>query len=250
MQFIIENLPRAKNVCVEHFSCIGPISVNKWSLPPAMLSGKELPFLETFDLSLGFGRRSNASTLMTNDVFDLPPMRSPFLRSLRIYSFYIPFDPTTLSSLELVNSMNHPLPSPSTFIDMLRSCLNVQVLKLRFWIPNISFASDLEPTINLPSLKKLDVLDVVPSCFNLWSHIAFPQHPTLSITFNLDDHSFYPVQWSTEWNSMNRIIERDYSLPIDGIALFQVPVNDRDSSHLAFFSSNPAAQAPKFTGLF
>jgi hypothetical protein len=246
IQFIFENLHRAKRILCNGFPPVG-----KWEIPLDALSGKELPFLQDLIICLAPGRQSQNLTL--DDTFDLPPMHVPSIRSVKIFNLYIPFNPSTLTHLELWNVHGYRAPSASNFFAMLRPCVKLQALTIAGeWIPDIAPTSNLEPTITLPYLTSLSMVGKVTSCVTLWSHVAFKPHISPSVTFVLRVAGSPVEQWSAAPNRMGRLMNRDSgsSSPINGLAVFPAAGDSENAANLAFLSSSPAARARKFPGFF
>jgi hypothetical protein len=137
---------------------------------PAVLLGRDLPFLEVLDVSFVGGK------LSVSDFFELPPMRAPRLQRLRLRGYYVPFNGSALTHLVLrfgpCAMVRHTLPSPSQFLDMLRPCARLQTLILVLCIPNITRAN--EPTILLAYLTRLQVYSTISRGLALCSHLVFP----------------------------------------------------------------------------
>ncbi|KAI0032164.1 hypothetical protein K488DRAFT_86142 [Vararia minispora EC-137] len=187
--FALSNLHRARTIAFSnlHLYCVQERKLGPWPFDPYVLSGDELPMLEEVKLELqGFSQQPR----LGQDVFSLTPIRAPRLRSVSLINVYIPFDPSTLTSLQLHNyrSLVHetgPLlsPTPNQFLRILSSCTNLHTLDLYDYIPPDLLPAD-KPTINLRRLQKLFVSDSsFGRCRALWSHLDL--HPTTRIALTL-----------------------------------------------------------------
>ncbi|KAI0031700.1 hypothetical protein K488DRAFT_86549 [Vararia minispora EC-137] len=173
IDFVKDNFSRASQIKVQRISATATSTVldNGWTFDPADLSGVSFPFLEV--LNLDFTQGSDYAVLFTAEsVYDLPPINSPRLQSLRFAFFYVPFDARTLLSLSLSRPSEWPFHPPSHFFEMLQSCIKLRSLRLDKWIPDIPYSA--QKTISLPSLTDVEVVDQDERCLALWSHLSLP----------------------------------------------------------------------------
>ncbi|KAI0027832.1 hypothetical protein K488DRAFT_90404 [Vararia minispora EC-137] len=169
VQFMVDHLQRCREIVVARCQDTDADTVR---LDFAVFSGKELPHLQKLDLSLS----THHARLVSDLAFEFPAMVSPQLHTLRLDSIYVPFNAATLTHLELIRtSYAQPLPSASQFLDILRSCRKLQILDLRYWVPEgLTIAQ--HASVSLPSLQRLDVSEKDEKCLVLDSHLSLPPH--------------------------------------------------------------------------
>lgn len=155
---------------------------NYYPFSPDVFSAREFRSLETLSVFL-----IQRGVLISEPVdphihlaWELPPMRAPRLRTLSIRAAALPFEPSTLTSLTLEYATMFP--SASFFLDMLRKCVNLQILSLSESIPEeLVFAT--KPSISLPCLSQLTIDDDTDPLLVLVSHLSIPA--TAQRTFKL-----------------------------------------------------------------
>ncbi|KAI0027807.1 hypothetical protein K488DRAFT_90426 [Vararia minispora EC-137] len=213
-EFVVNHLHSAQSVKVFQIYEDGPGHVNRWPISPAGLSGTSLPFLERLHLLLG-GRKEHWQSI-TSDTFELPPIRTPKLRILVLWNYYVSFDASTLTTLMLNRQTPHTLPSAAHVLNILRLCVKLETLGLTYWIPD-SLPSAETPDISLPCLTYIYIHDNWVRCTSLWSHLLVP--PAARRHFTLVDTSSNEAETDSNLDMLERGLKQSLSVPIHGLCI-------------------------------
>ncbi|KZV61727.1 hypothetical protein PENSPDRAFT_759230 [Peniophora sp. CONT] len=139
------------------------------------------PYVPTYPL----GAWADEALALTAEACHSPAFDSPQLKNLRLTNIFLPFDPSTLTTLVLNRVFDTTplvLPPAAPFLDMLRRCVHVQELTLRHWIPELQASITVtEPPIELPSLEKLSLTGHQSRILTLWSLLKVPTSTILDI---------------------------------------------------------------------
>ncbi|KZV62805.1 hypothetical protein PENSPDRAFT_233192 [Peniophora sp. CONT] len=151
------------------------------NLDPGLFSKSAFPHLQELVLS-STTDPYQTNPALTAEILELPEMVAPNLRSLRLQDYLISFDPSALTSLELIFSWQFSIEPTSTslyskrdFLKMLPRFHNLRSLKLERCIPLLSFGVDEEEkTVFLGSLEDVHLNDNIRRCLSLLSRLSAP----------------------------------------------------------------------------
>ncbi|VDB91516.1 unnamed protein product [Peniophora sp. CBMAI 1063] len=235
-----------------------------WHFSPKDLKDMSFPLLEELTLKM-FERVGPSQTHMKPDIYTLPPIDAPRLRRLALQDYFIPFNPTNLTSLELVY-LFHPsddeLPPPAQFWEMLSGCLNLRRLSLESCLPDITLTTN-EPSaaIHLMHLREVRIADTIDRARALWSHIRIPTSTNielrLSATWGRATDSPGPEDLTSHETSFFRFITAlaphvraaATTRPIYGLGAYD-DVQDGDGAHFVLATRVPGAFFQDQTGPF
>jgi hypothetical protein len=240
-EFITETMSHANYISIYHVISTS-FGVDNWLFDSATFAGRNFPALEVFTVNRPY--QENRPGFITDKVFKLPPICAPALRKVCFDNFFVPFDGSTLTDLQLVRDIDcqDPLPSSSQFLDMLNSCQKLQLLQLSHWIPDdIAHAVACKPTAFLPSLTTLQVLDCATRCISLWSHLATPKNTERRITMHNID---FQGESEVYLYHIHDIARRDLSFSIHALSIYQARMS---TIVISFQVSRPGARGSEWS---
>ncbi|KZV61657.1 hypothetical protein PENSPDRAFT_759297 [Peniophora sp. CONT] len=179
LELALQHLHRAREIVIA-----GNIQLN--TIIPG-LHEQCLPSLKSLKLRRDTNFRTAAET-----VYSIPQTFSaPNLRHLEFRNVFVQSSqcwPTNLVSLKLHRSshtdVSH-LPSPESFLDILRSCVNLSELELKDYIPDLAQLSEAERNnpISLTSLRRLNVDQDRVNTLRLWRMLVISPSAVLKIAW-------------------------------------------------------------------
>lgn len=190
MRFVLDNLARAATLVVNENNP----SLNAWPMDPSTLSRQPFPSLTSLDIRLILYNDDGRLLALTSDIYDLPPIHAPLLRSLILENYMISFSANSLTRLSLTFSTPVYLHTPRQFLDLLRSGTQMEHLELGNCIPLLGQPRDGEQSasLDMPNLRYLGLDDNIERCLRLWPYFSIL--PETRVVINLQDVSqSYPA---------------------------------------------------------
>lgn len=167
MELVTADLSRARTISIAAPGA-DSTSIGKFKVKPSMLLGKRFEHLVSLTISTFFTGRSSETA--GEPIHESAPMWAPQLKSLKFRGFFVPFEPSTLTSLVL-QDRNKVISLPSeTLFDILRSAVSLEKLELLYWIPGTLVPSRV-PTLSLTGLKSIKITDELECGVSFWSHL-------------------------------------------------------------------------------
>ncbi|KZV74846.1 hypothetical protein PENSPDRAFT_748950 [Peniophora sp. CONT] len=253
VDFVIDHLPTAR--AVEIGERLWKPTVD-YTLEPAVFSQRSFPSLETLVLSLA--KREEQMALLTVDVWELPPPITPLLKTLRLACMALPFNPTTLTTLNISFDETPPqLYSSEYFLNMLRQCKLLQELELSHASPPCALkpSEEYQP-VELMSLERLLLEDDINTCIGVWNHITVsPSCTDLFHLHKIENH--YP-----DFCSYLRVVPSHFgsafAVPIVGLSVWDSPYLDHEDPEsvglidatACWHVSDPGKENSNWTGPF
>ncbi|KZV62806.1 hypothetical protein PENSPDRAFT_657813 [Peniophora sp. CONT] len=141
------------------------------NIDPGLFTKTTFPHLKRLEL-LSETSPYGKNPAITADIFELPEMVAPSLRSLRLKNYMISFDPSTLTTLSLALSLTLPIYSSRGFLKMIRRCHRLRSLKLVGCIPQLPLGVAEVDVVLLTLLEELHIEGNVRRCLGLLSHLS------------------------------------------------------------------------------
>ncbi|KZV76278.1 hypothetical protein PENSPDRAFT_747740 [Peniophora sp. CONT] len=170
VDFIVEHMRSSRVIMIQEGGWGNSEAIFAY-LDPALFSAAHFTHLTQLKLHLSAYPRDEIVTL-TDDIFLLPEMVAPNLRSLSLRNYIIPFNPFTLTGLELDFDYPTYLLSPGVLMDIIRRCHRLRSLKLKNCIPMLS--TDAPGPVFIASLEEVHLTDIIGRCIGLLTHLTSP----------------------------------------------------------------------------
>ncbi|KZV63640.1 hypothetical protein PENSPDRAFT_757822 [Peniophora sp. CONT] len=152
-----------------------------------------------------------------------PYMNAPNLRTLQLENVFLPFNPSTLTTLTLIGSISFwsevgESPNPSTFLDMLRLCSQLHTLRVVGWVPDFRDDVTYLPA-SLPRLKTLSLELNGKQLASIWSHLNVPGSTSVIVDVCSQNKSQKTFPLATRLRSVPLFSSHVRSVDISGLSI-------------------------------
>ncbi|VDC03634.1 unnamed protein product [Peniophora sp. CBMAI 1063] len=209
------------------------------NLDPGFFSKLQFPHLQHLSLDLGYlpSGEDGENEAITSEIFELPEMMAPNLRSLHLKNYMISFDPSTLTDLKLQLAEPYSaILSTRRFLTILRRSVNLRSLDIASCIPRLNSHLAESDKVPLPSLERLRLRGKIRRCHDLLTHLTLPRSTRYDVEFHYKQIDF-PGAFEYLNFSLPHFTHLDTSL-VTGMAL-----EERDKVEIALYTpkSSPAS---------
>ncbi|VDC03628.1 unnamed protein product [Peniophora sp. CBMAI 1063] len=214
--FIVKNMEAARSISIRERVPWAPNAIFA-HLDPAVFSSTTFTRLTQLMLYADKVSSRLDQLALTQDIFLLPEMVAPQLRTLSLTNYMLPFDSSTLASLSIEFTQPNYLHTPTAFLALLRRCQQLRSLELKGCVPLLPMNEN--ETISLPLLRYIHIHDSIRRCIGFLARVN---------TFNATSHRIVANKAATEYPGSYTFFDdialqfqtRLHNTPISGLKIY------------------------------